>query len=176
VEIGLVRFDEPRERLIIQPSSEIEVSCSHDYAAIRALCLHPCIFPKISDDYTSDPAKWEIPQSESIIYLLASDGDGAFGFGIFIPETHAQYTAHFGFLPRSYGAEARKAFEKMLAWMWTNSTASRIVGEIVKSNTLAIRFVRQCGFEPYGINRRSYLRGGVLQDQVCLGISRPELT
>lgn len=157
----------------LRASSEISVYRSRDYLAIKALCTHPRVFPAISDDYTSDPHKWEPPQDERVIYLLASSHKKIFGFGIFLPRTHVQYEAHFGFLPRAYGADAAHAFEQMLSWAWQNTTALRIVGEIVKANTLAIRFARRAGFEIYGLNKASYLRGGVLHDQVCLGISKP---
>jgi RimJ/RimL family protein N-acetyltransferase len=62
----------------------------------------------------------------------------------------------------------------MISWMWENSTARRLIGEIERSNTLAIRFARRAGFEIYGINRKSKLKGGLLVDQVAMGISKPE--
>lgn len=151
----------------------VKIFRTRDFSAIRALCTHPRIFPSISDDYTKDAKTWKPIESELVIYLLASDEKGPFGFGIFIPQTHVQYGAHTAFLPRSYGADARHSFEHMIEWMWTKTTARRIVGEIVRENKLAIRFARRAGFEIYGINERSYLRGGVLRDQVCLGISKP---
>jgi RimJ/RimL family protein N-acetyltransferase len=49
-----------------------------------------------------------------------------------------------------------------------------LVGEIERGNTLAVRFACRAGFQIYGINRRSFLKGGVLRDRVCLGISKPE--
>ena len=150
------------------------ISRSRDYLAIKRLAIHPRVFPYLSDDFTSDPKQWEPIFSEQVIYLLAKDADGVFGLGVFIPQTHAQYGAHLAFLPRSYGRLARSSFEQMLGWMWKNSTARRLVGEIERSNTLAIRFARKAGFEIYGINRRSKLKGGVMVDQVALGISKPE--
>ena len=152
----------------------VKIFRSRDYAAIRALCTHPRIFDQISDDYTADPAKWKPIESELVTYLLATDEQGPFGFGIFIPQTHVQFSAHMGFLPRSWGADARHSFERMLGCMWANSTARRIVGEIRRDNLLAIRFARRAGFAIYGINPKSYLKNGVLLDQVCLGISKPE--
>lgn len=158
------------------PVGQRAIFRSRDWAAIRKLATHPRIFPQIADDFTSDPKKWKPIESEMVIYLLAADDQGPFGFGIFIPQTHVQYGAHMAFLPRSYGAEASASFKEMLGWMWQNTTARRLVGEICRSNTLAIRFARRAGFEPYGINRQSYLRGGVLLDQVCLGISKPQIS
>lgn len=149
----------------------IERTC--DLETIRELALHPRIFPYISDDFTANQKTWKPIDSELVRYLLAEDAEGPFGFGVFIPTTWAHWTAHFAFLPRAYGADARKSLESMFAWMWENTSARRITGEIVKGNTLAIRFARRAGCEIYGINRKSYLRGGILHDQVCLGISKP---
>lgn len=155
------------------PQPEFAVFRSRDYAAIRRLCIHPRIFPLIADDFHTDPKAWRTPQNEQIVYLLASDEQGPFGLGIFHPITFACWNAHFAFLPRGYGIRARLSFARMLAWMWESTTAQRIVGEIVRENHLAIRFARAAGCEIYGLNKKSFLRGGVLRDQVCLGISKP---
>jgi RimJ/RimL family protein N-acetyltransferase len=165
-------YGEKRERRAM-PRSATKIFRSRDYRAIRDLATDSRIFPQISDDYTRDVKLWKPIESELVIYLLASDDEGPFGFGIFVPKTHVEYAAHTAFLPRSYGAQARHSFEEMIRWMWKETRVVRIVGEIVRSNTLAIRFARQAGFEIYGVNKRSFLRGGVLHDQVCLGISKP---
>lgn len=157
-----------------QAGDAAKVFRTRDYRAIRELATHPRIFPHVSDDFTSDPKLWKPIESETVIYLLATDDKGPFGCGIFIPDTWACWKAHMAFLPRSYGNLAQSSFKKMLDWMWQNSQARRLVGEIARDNTLAIRFARRAGFVFYGVNKKSKLRGGVLVDQVCLGISKPE--
>ena len=147
---------------------------SRDYRAIRELILHPRIFPHVSDDFTSNPEKWKPIESETVTYLLATDEKGPFGLGVFIPDTWACWKSHMAFLPRSYGNQALTSFKTMLGWMWRNTSARRLVGEIARENKLAIRFARRAGFSIYGVNVKSKLRGGVLVDQVCLGISKPE--
>lgn len=142
---------------------------------IRQLATDPAIFPLISDDHFSDPETWEPPHETHVVNLLARDAMGFFGFGIFIPRTLDCHEAHLGFLPRSYGARALLAFQEMLAWIWRNTKAARIVGEIPIENRRAIAFSERAGFERYGFNPASTLRGGILHDQVCLGISRPTL-
>jgi RimJ/RimL family protein N-acetyltransferase len=158
----------------MQNENGVRIFRSRDYAAIRALATHPRIFPHICDDFTSDPKAWTPIESELVTYLLATDQEGPFGFGIFIPDTWACWKSHTAFLPRSYGVVALTSFKQMLAWMWANSQARRLVGEIDRANILAIRFARRAGFQIYGINRQSFLKGGELRDRVCLGISKPE--
>jgi RimJ/RimL family protein N-acetyltransferase len=152
----------------------IQIERTRDFALIKKLAIDPAIFKHVSDDYYPDPDQWQPVESELVRYLVARDGEGPFGFGIFIPDTWTCWKAHFAFLPRSYGAEALSAFREMLGWMWRETPAARIVGEIPEENRRAIRFALRAGCVVYGVNRRSRLRGGVLRDQVCLGISKPE--
>jgi hypothetical protein len=147
---------------------------SRDYRAIRELVRHPRVFPHVCDDFTSNPDTWKPIESDLVTYLLATDEKGPFGLGVFIPDTWACWKSHMAFLPRSYGNQALTSFKMMLGWMWQNTQARRLVGEIARDNKLAIRFVRRAGFSIYGVNLKSKLRGGVLVDQVCLGISKPE--
>lgn len=147
---------------------------SRDWRAIKALVCDPAIFPHVTDDFYKTPESWQPTESEDVIYLLAKDQAGLFGFGIFLPLTWTCYQAHIGFMPRSYGASAIVSFKEMLEWMWRNTTARRIVGEICSDNRRAIQFAVRAGFEKYGVNVKSKLKGGVLVDQVCLGISKPE--
>lgn len=151
----------------------MKVARCRDWKLIWELATDPSIFPHISDDFTTEPRKWVPPQNEQMICLVAWDGDNPTGFGIFAPTNWVCYTAHVGFLPRSYGAKSIAGFKEMLRWMWEHTKAVRIVGEIAIENRRAIAFVRRAGFVAYGINSKSILRGGILRDQVALGISRP---
>lgn len=149
------------------------ITRSRDYQAIRALVTDPAIFPFVSDDFVPTPAEWSPIENEQLVYLLASDDEGYFGFAAFFPENWICWRAHLGFLPRSYGAVAASAFQQMLAWMWQNTSARRLKGEIAQENRKAIQFAVNAGFEVYGVNRASLLKGGELRDQVALGISKP---
>jgi hypothetical protein len=147
-----------------------------DPALIKQLATHPSIFRHVSDDYTAIAEAWE-PNvtSKLVVNLVARDGEDYFGFGIFIARTWSCYEGHMGFLPQSYGDPAIRAFEEMIEWMWQHTTAARITGEICQENRRAIKFAMRAGFKPYGVNEKSKMLGGVLRDQVCLGISRPSL-
>lgn len=144
-----------------------------DPKLIKMLATDPAIFPHVSDDWVKKPEEWQAPMNDSLVYLVASDGHIFFGFGAFFPQSWSCYQAHMGFLPSHYGAQAIAAFKEMLAWMWEHTTAARIVGEIAQENRRAIQFSMRAGFQKYGVNEKSKLQGGVLHDQVCLGISRP---
>ena len=152
---------------------QIAIERTYDGALLKKLATDPAIFPHVSDDYTANPLEWQPLLSELVVNLIAKDDEGAFGFGIFLPRTHSCYEVHVGFLPRSYGKKSLTAFLVMLSWMWKRTKVARIVGEISLENKRAIAFAKKAGFRVYGLNLKSRLRGGVLRDQVCLGISRP---
>ena len=139
---------------------------------IKTLATDPSIYPHVSDDFLT-PEEWTPSIDELVINLVARDVKGYFGFGIFMPRYWSCYDAHFGFLPRSYGDDALNAFKRMLNLMWANTKAFRIVGEICAGNRRAIAFAKRAGCSEYGINVKSRLRGGILRDQVCFGISKP---
>jgi len=145
---------------------------SKDARAIKKLATDPAIFPHVCDDFSSNAEDWKPPLDEHVITLLGKDDAGYFGFGIFLPFTWVCYQAHIGFLPRSYGGKSLQSFKEMLDWMWAYTQARRIVGEVCSENRRAIRFAERAGFSFYGVNKKSRLRGGVLRDQVCLGISK----
>lgn len=163
----------PTAQTGIAPADQFAIERSRDFGLLKKLATDPAIFPHICDDYFSDPEIWQPPRDAFIVNLIARDYAGAFGFGIFAPRTLACYEAHLGFLPRSYGDKALTSFKAMLAWVWKNTTAARIVGEIPIENRRAIAFAKRAGFKRYGLNPASKLRGGVLRDQICLGMSRP---
>lgn len=144
------------------------IELCRDPEAIRAICIHPDIFPHISDDY-STPETWHVPALDYFRFYLASDEQGACGFAAFHPRNLACWETHCGFLPRAYGKalpEFRTAIDIML------KTAHRLVGEVDVENRRAIAFAKRAGFQEYGLNRKSVLRNGVLRDQICLGLSK----
>lgn len=147
---------------------------SRDYLHVRLLMTQPEIYRHSADDYHPDPEKWRPIESDFVVYLVARDAAGLFGFGAFVPRTWSCYEAHLGFLRRSFGSQALDSYRSMLAWMWQNKPrAARIVGEIDVANRRAIAFAKRAGFSEYGLNPRSWFKGGTLRDRVCLGISRP---
>lgn len=149
---------------------------TRDARLIRELATDPAIFPHIADDFFARPEDWDVPDlnTQYLRCFVASDEEGHYGFGIFIAENHAHWKAHIGFLPRSYGAKAIASFRQMIERMWQETAAERITGEICQENRRAIQFAVRAGFEQYGVNEKSLLRGGVMRDQVCVGISKPQ--
>ena len=152
--------------------SRLTIERTFSYATIRKIALDPAVYPYVSDDFSSRDT-WQVPEGDQYIYLLARHHDTTLGFSAFLPRNGILAEAHVCFLPQGRGRAAVHAFRAMLDWIWRNTKYVRIVGEIARDHRAALRFVALCGFERYGINRASKLRGGKLVDQVALGISKP---
>lgn len=151
----------------------ISIDRTFDYKLVKDIATHPAVFHYVADDFHPTPDDWEPVPSDEIFYLMASDESGPLGFAAFFPKTAICFEGHLCFLPRAYGGTALACFRTMLVWMWENTSARRICGEIADDNRGAIAFALRAGCEIYGVNHQSWLKNGVLHDRAALGISRP---
>ena len=149
----------------------VTIQRSRDYSLLWRIATSEEIYRVTSDDGSPIPSRWRIAEREDCYYLLAQENETILGFCAFYPVNAVTFETHVCFLSR--GPVNESAFRAMLAWMWNNTKALRIVGAVPEYNHLAIAFARRCGFEKFGWNRDSFLKNGKLYAQVCMGISRP---
>lgn len=147
---------------------------TEDWELIRKIALHPKIWPLISDDLSPEPEVWQPVQRPDIWYVLAREHGKPIGLFVFSPENSVCWQSHIAMLPEAWGATARAAFTAVFPWLWERTPCQRIIGSVPVSNSLAILFAIQCGMLKFGMNPKSTLRDGKLEDQVMLGISKPE--
>lgn len=152
----------------------LRVERTHDYETIRKIAIHPRIYPFIADDFSPMPSLWEPNEDENFYYLMAFKDKWPIGFAAFMPRTGICYEGHFCFLPAAWGKVALECAISMTKWMWEKTLAERLCGEIAGNNRLALSFVLSCGWEVYGVNARSWQKGGLIFDRICVGISRPQ--
>lgn len=95
--------------------------------------------------------------------------------GIYTLNIHSsvEVELHLGFLPIAWGAKARRSGIEFLQWIWRETPFQRVIGKIVAPNPNSVEHALAAGMEIFGIDKRSFIRGGILRDQIWLGISRP---
>lgn len=147
---------------------------TEDWALVKKIVTHPKLWALNSDDLAPEPQNWEPPLNPDIWYVLARGKGKPIGLFVFIPETRVCWQSHISMIPEAWGHIARYACRLVFYWLWERTTCLRIIGSIPASNHLAVLFAIQCGMEKYGVNPRSFLRNGVLEDQVLVGINRPD--
>ena len=152
-------------------SSSITLRRTDDYELIRGVMTHPAVYPHISDDGCPPVEEFRPSESESLWYVVAEDAGELLGLWLLVPLNSICWEIHTCLLPCAYGPRGQAAAKEMAAWIWANTPCRRLVTTVPKPNQLALRFAVRAGMQEYGRNPASFLKNGVLHDQVLLGMS-----
>lgn len=145
-----------------------------DYDVIQATIAHPAIYGKLADDLAVLAEEFTPVQSDALIYLGVYWADEFLGLFVFAPTNSVCYDVHTCLLPAAWG-KAIEAGRLACQWMWRHTACRRIVTTVPVDNRLALRLALRCGFTQFGLNPQSWLKGGVMRDQILLGLDRPEV-
>lgn len=144
-----------------------------DMTLVREIMTHPKVYPFITDDF-SPPVEQFAPLDHPLFwYMLAFDGEELLGMWLF-EQRGVAFQVHTCLLPGYRFQRGRQAAREMAEWIWTNSGCQRIWTAVPRNNRIAVEFARAAGMTQFGVNERSFLKNGILQDQILLGMSRPE--
>lgn len=151
-----------------------------DFALVRAIMTDPALYKHGTDDFAPPREAFQPWENPNIWYVivredpsLGQDHPGAL-LGLFILALNSavQYEIHTRLLPRAWGPRSVEAMRSVCKWAWANvPNLKRIVGSVPVTNRLACQFAERAGFEVYGVNRKSYMKGGQLLDQILFGLS-----
>lgn len=160
---------------------------TQDYEMVRYILTHPRIYPHISDDCSPAAADYRPIESEAIWYVLAKDvdpklsdyidsdeGPDTLGLWMFVPQNGVCWEVHTALLPCAWGDVGLTAARLLPDWIWRHTPCRRIITNVPATNRLAMHFARRAGMKIFGANRASYMKGGKLWDQICLGLSPGE--
>lgn len=145
-----------------------------DYGLIKSVITHPAIWAHATDDYGQNPGEWEPAQSDLIWYVAVKENEELLGLFMLVPENHICWKVHTCLLPNAWGRRAKQAAKHGIEWVWANTECLRIVTDVPKYNRQASLFARWAGMSEFGVNPKSYMKNGELQDVTMLGISKPE--
>lgn len=146
---------------------------TRDMELVRSIVSHPAIWPHISDDGPTTPD--DIEDVEALHWMLVSAGEP---LGLFMVHAHniVCYEMHTCLLPHAWGAPAKEAAQRLLAWAFEETDCKKMITAVPAYNRAALRFAKAGGMVQEGINRASILRNGELVDQIMLGITEKEWT
>jgi len=119
-------------------------------------------------------------ESALIWYIIVRDifpdtgPEEILGLWLFVPQNGICWEVHTCLLPPAWGERGQRAARLLPEWIWENTHCRRIVTNVPTQNRLALHFATRAGMKVYGVNQDSYLKGGILYDLVCLGISKPD--
>jgi RimJ/RimL family protein N-acetyltransferase len=151
---------------------------STDYDLIREIMTHKAIYRHIADDSSPAAEDYYPVESDQVWYVVVRDivdsDVQVLGLWMFVPQNGVCWDVHTCLLPAAWGERAHAAARMLPSWIWEHTPCRRIVTSVPSNNRLALHFATEAGMTIFGVNRASYLKCGVLHDQVCLGISKPE--
>ncbi|MDM7995639.1 MAG: GNAT family protein [Acidobacteriota bacterium] len=152
----------------------IEFERTYDSELVKRIMTHPRVYPSISDDFCPEASDFEPNMHPSIWYVLARDGEQLLGLWMFVPQNAICWEVHTCLLPEAWGRRALEAVMALHDWVWQNTPCLRVITNVPRYNTLALRFAQKAGLGIFGKNWSSFMKHGVLHDQIMLGISKPE--
>lgn len=151
----------------------ITIERSTEHPLLSCIARHPAIYSRMCDDFSPARDEYRVPEEEHLIYLLVKLDGEPVGFFCMVPQNLVSYEVHTVLLPDIFGERALQAAKIAQEWMWRNTDCRRIWTNVPAHNRLALRFAKAAGMEEFGVNPKSFLRGGALQDQIMLGLSKP---
>jgi len=149
------------------------------------LCLfyhNPDIWGPMQDDGGAEAKDIDfglITESEaSLDYVFVTtsvDGDLAALF-MFKMENSRCYSIHSALLPQYWGKGVAPACGMSACmWMFEHTGCLKIITLVPDFNSPALAMAMDAGMVIEGINRSSFMKGGVLHDQTRLGFTKEEL-
>jgi len=135
-----------------------------DYKRIREIATHPEIYPYVSDDGSPPPEEYEPVQSDEFYYLMFEGG-----FFLFHPLNYITVEVHTCILPEWRGRSIKYA-RRAIAWMFRNTQYRKIVTHVPEYNRKALAYAQKAGMRIEGVNRKSFMKNGVIYDQYLLGV------
>jgi RimJ/RimL family protein N-acetyltransferase len=139
---------------------------------VTQIITHPAIYPHVSDDGSPEVSEFKAPIAESIWHVLVWQEDELLGLWTLTAENAVCAKVHTCLLPTAHG-KAKEAVAEFGDWVWANTPFARVITDIPLYNTPARALALSAGMEPYGLNEKSFLKDGILHDQVLMGITRP---
>lgn len=153
----------------------MELTRTHDMELVASIVRHPAIWPHVHDDGTPDD--WAPTDHDGFYWMLVTLDDGRPG-GVFLVHALTSFCRemHTCLLPTMWGRESAGAAQMLLDWAFCETDCQKMVTNVPAYNRLALRFAKAGGMMQEGINRASFMRNGMLIDQIMLGITKQEWT
>ena len=143
-----------------------------DEALIRCVVTHKQIWPYVSDD-GSDFENYT-PPIEGVLWVQVLEKGVCLGVYMFHQHNSITYEIHTCLLPQAWGSKSKQAGKLVLDWIFENTPCQKLITQVPQTNSLALKYAKQCGLVVEGNNRQSFLKNGQTIDQIQLGITKKE--
>ena len=112
----------------------------------------------------------------SQVFVTSSIEGELVGLFMFAMENSQCYSIHSAMLPKFWGKGVASACGlSACVWMVENTSCLKIITLVPGFNNSALAMALRAGMSIEGVNRRSFLKDGILYDQTMLGFTKEEL-
>lgn len=144
-----------------------------DQDFVNSVFKTPEIYKEISDDGCPSVENFEAPPIEgaaSYKFVIGFvDGQRAAVFMV-VPWNHITYEVHTLILPEYRGREAVEMCRAGFAFFFSNTEGRKVVTHVPVYNRAAYALAYRAGMRTEGINKKSFLKNGVVYDQYIMGL------
>ncbi len=146
-----------------------------DAELIKSIITDDDIYPLCSDDASPPASDYTPPDPNVVLFLLVVHEGVIRGMFILVPKNGVTLEVHTCIKKSFRGKGAVLAATQMLKWVFSNTKARKVVTSIPSYNKPARAFAKMAGMTDEGINRQSFMKGGVLYNQWFMGITKEEV-
>lgn len=128
------------------------------------------VWSGICDDFTINT-----PRALAAANLLQSSlvlAPNEYCVWILMPRSSIMFELHTCVLPEGRGKGAIKAGQEMMAWVFANTTAQKLISFVPAWNRKALAFALRSGWKKEGCLEKSFQFNGELHDQTVVGITK----
>jgi RimJ/RimL family protein N-acetyltransferase len=151
----------------------ISIAPSRDWKLLRSIATHPKVYKYLTDDNCPAPEDFVFPENSPNLFVLATHHDKPIGFWM-LDISGTEYEVHTAMLPEARGPLAHEAAQSLLIWLWSETDCMTLKTKVPAYNRLALAYAKAAGMRECGILPKSYLRNGIMVDQIMLDIGRPD--
>lgn len=147
-----------------------------DAALIKRTITHPRIYPHVTDDGCVPAEEFEPALAPALLYLGIYSDDGEY-LGLFFihPHNHHCFEVHTCLLPEAWGRRSLECTKTCMDYVFSQTDCKRLITNVPVFNTHAKRLALRTGMVPFGVNVKSFMKDGVLHDQLMLGLSKEDV-
>lgn len=144
-----------------------------DLNLVKETITQPYIYGPASDDGAPSPDDFS-PVNSPLCHFVAMYKDEEYlGLYMLVHRNSVTLEIHTCLLDKARGELADECAQEILSWVWQNTEAQKVITEVPGTNRAAFSYAVRAGLKIYGLNTKAWLKNGVLDDLILLGISRP---
>lgn len=152
----------------------INLKVADDENTIREFMIEDDVWDTFTDDNSSKDAYLPVFESKTL-WLKVLYNEHVIGF-IFIENDNMSTLKIHPCLAKEYRPLIRDVFKALFMWFVAlPELVNKMVVSIPFTRQIVYNTARKIGFIDEGINRESFLKGGVFHDQWNLGLTRKEI-